>query len=307
MKSKQLIPFLLVIVISGWLVFTGSENAFGKNPDDPFYETARFIMTSEESDIYKHLPDQKTRDEFIDDFWKKRDPSPETGMNENKDEFETRIAYANKWFKEGVKGRGWDTERGRILLQLGFPDRREFGDLPETDTRGRLLTSKRIPMEVWTYYSFKIYLIFTDLNDTGRLSLYRIPSGLPTALDAAKFALDLRDKDKLKRAFKFEISVDKKNGLKIQVPAKKLTYLPIGEKMKADFGITVYVYRNSIKIDTLKMDKAVIYPTDELLNMKYLKFEIPYSPTEGGKYLFDVVIEEKGTAQKYRDFASAKF
>ncbi|UCH95670.1 MAG: GWxTD domain-containing protein, partial [Candidatus Aminicenantes bacterium] len=99
---------------------------------DSFFEKARFIMTKQEIEIYKHLPDKAGKEQFIEEFWKKRDPNPETEENESREEFEERITYANKWFKEHSKDRGWDTQRGRILLQLGFPDRREFGELDDT-------------------------------------------------------------------------------------------------------------------------------------------------------------------------------
>jgi hypothetical protein len=41
-----------------------------------FYETARLVMTSEEDDIFQHLPDAESRREFVSDFWAKRDPDP---------------------------------------------------------------------------------------------------------------------------------------------------------------------------------------------------------------------------------------
>ena len=84
------------------------------------------------------------------------------------------------------KGAGWSTERGRLLLQLGFPDRREFGESPVT-YRGRLLTSKRIPTERWFYFKYNLLLIFRDVSDSGRLSLTRIPPNLLTTIDMTKF------------------------------------------------------------------------------------------------------------------------
>ena len=119
---------LLIVCV---LVLCGLPQPIGAAASDPFFEKARLIMTKEEIEIYKHLPGAEEKEEFIKEFWKKRDPTPATEENENREEFEKRIAYANKWFNEGSKGRGWDTERGRILLQLGFPDRREFGQVDD--------------------------------------------------------------------------------------------------------------------------------------------------------------------------------
>ncbi len=87
-------------------------------------------MTGEEIQIYKHLADRKAREEFIEEFWQKRDPLPDTPENEARVEFDRRIAYANRWFKENrAAGRGWDTPRGRILIQLGEPDNRYLNDM----------------------------------------------------------------------------------------------------------------------------------------------------------------------------------
>jgi GWxTD domain-containing protein len=271
---------------------------------DFFFDTARLIMTKEEIDIYKHLPDQEAREEFIEEFWKKRDPDPETEENENKEEFEKRVAYATKWFQEHSKGRGWDTERGRILIQLGFPEERRFGQMPRT-YQGRLVTSKRIPMEVWTYYRYRLQLRFADTDDTGRLRLTRIPSNLLTVMDLVKFSLDLRDQSHLKRAFKFRNHF--KNGnLNISVSVKNVSFDEKGEKMSAEFDITVYVYRDNKKVDEVNTQKSLLMDKDELLKLKNIKFSIPYQVSQKGKYYFDVVIEDKNSSAKYRNFVSHK-
>ena len=56
-----------------------------------FFETARLVMTSEEEDIFRHLPDTESRREFMVDFWAKRNPDPASETNEFKEEFEKRI------------------------------------------------------------------------------------------------------------------------------------------------------------------------------------------------------------------------
>ena len=88
-----------------------------------FFDTARLVMTSEEQDIFRHLPDQAARDEFITDFWAKRDPDPSTLDNEFQTEFLARLDYANRRFREGR--RGYDTDRGRIYIYLGPPEQTE--------------------------------------------------------------------------------------------------------------------------------------------------------------------------------------
>ncbi|MCP5051125.1 MAG: GWxTD domain-containing protein [bacterium] len=278
-----------------------------KKGRDTFYEKARFIMTKEEKDIYKHLEGPEDRNLFVQEFWKKRDPDPSTDENENQAEFAKRIAYANKWFKENTKGNGWSTERGRLLLQLGFPDRREFGDAPVT-IGGRLVTSKRIPMERWFYYRYQLFLEFTDSSDSGHLTLNRVPANLLTTLDLTRFSLDLRESYNVtKRAFRFNAKYDKKNdNITITIPTKKLSFDEKDGKMNVGFNAVVYVYRNSKKVDEFKLAKSFNWEKEKLLNMKKVKFDIPYSVTQKGKYYFDVVVEEVGSSSKFRDFVKYK-
>lgn len=278
---------------------------------DSFFQVTRFIMTKEEKGIYKTLPDKEARLKFQEEFWKKRDPSPGTEVNENKEEFEERLKYAIKWFNEHSKGRGWDTERGRILLQLGFPDRREFGQAEDIVRRGqpneigRLITSKPIPMEIWTYYNYNLVLVFSDPYEKGRLTLQRVPSQLPYALKKAKFSMDLRDQRHLKQSFKFNAEYQNQQ-FKITIPVKKVSFVEDNEKMSAEFNVTIYIYKDKKKIDEINKSKSLVWNQDELLNLKFIEFSIPYELSEKGKYHFDIVIEEKGSGSKFRDYASFK-
>lgn len=262
-------------------------------------------MTDEEMDIYKHLEGETDRKEFINEFWKKRDPDPTTEENENRDEFNNRIAFANKWFQETSKGYGWDTARGRILLVLGFPDRREFGEASLTGISGQLLTSKRLPMERWYYYRMQLLLVFSDSTESGHLTLEDIPSNLGTMMDLHKFALDLREGyNVVKRSFRFDAKFAN-NNLIITMPVKKMTFEEKDGHMTVSLHATVYVYRNSKKITELTEKKTLSWTKNELLNLKKIVFEIPYTLTEKGKYYLDVVVEELGSGSKFRDFVKS--
>jgi GWxTD domain-containing protein len=69
---------------------------------DPLFETflekTSLIMLEEEIETYRHLPDVASKREFIAEFWRVRDPSPDTEENEARNEFERRVAFANQWF-----------------------------------------------------------------------------------------------------------------------------------------------------------------------------------------------------------------
>ena len=99
---------LLIILFFGIAACRTSVNL----KQDPFYESffekTSIIMTKEEIEIYKHIPDKESKEEFIREFWQIRDPDSGTEENENKIEFESRIEYANRWF-------GWrNPHKGRL-------------------------------------------------------------------------------------------------------------------------------------------------------------------------------------------------
>ena len=88
---------------------------------DPFYESffgkTSLIMTKEEIEIYKHIPDKESKEEFIREFWQIRDPDPGTEENENKIEFEIEGKkltgnYVLVHFKKGG-------EKNWLLLKVG--------------------------------------------------------------------------------------------------------------------------------------------------------------------------------------------
>jgi GWxTD domain-containing protein len=272
---------------------------------DPFYRIARLIMTKEEKDIYKRLPDHESRLEFIDEFWKKRDPTPGTEENESKQEFILRIAYANKYFRETPKGKGWNTERGRILLQLGFPDQRKFSESPPT-YRGQLLSTRSVRTEFWIYHRYNMVLRFDDRVSKDKLQLYSIPGNLSYALEREKFSLNLTKKSDSKKSFKFDADYNKTGQIQVTIPVKKVSFEEKDNLMTADFGVEVYVYKNNVKIDEINTSKTFSMEKDKLLNMKTIEFNVPYSASEKGKYYFDVVIEEKSSDTKFRDFVKFK-
>src|SRR5271165_767547 len=83
-------------------------------------EDVRWIITPEELAAFKQLSNDEERDAFIEQFWLRRDPTPDTPENEYKEEHYRRIAYANEHFASGVPG--WRTDRGRIYIAYGPPD-----------------------------------------------------------------------------------------------------------------------------------------------------------------------------------------
>ncbi len=104
-------------------------------------EIAAYITTKYERNVYKELQTSEERVRFIDTFWARRDPTPETPENEYQLEHYRRLAYANTFFNAGRPG--WRTDRGRIYILLGPPNQ------IDSDPMGR--HAHQFPTEVWTY------------------------------------------------------------------------------------------------------------------------------------------------------------
>jgi GWxTD domain-containing protein len=115
-------------------------------------EDVRWIISDEEKSAFKQLSNDEERDSFIETFWLRRDPSPDTEENEFKEEHYRRIAYANEHFAAGVQG--WRTDRGRIYIMYGKADEIEahpsggFYQRPEEEGGGSTST---YPFETWRY------------------------------------------------------------------------------------------------------------------------------------------------------------
>src|SRR5262245_13665035 len=86
-------------------------------------EDVAYIITDEEKATFKKLSTDEEREQFIENFWLRRDPTPDTIENEYRDEHFERIAYANERFASGKPG--WKTDRGRIYITWGPPDQIE--------------------------------------------------------------------------------------------------------------------------------------------------------------------------------------
>ena len=115
-------------------------------------EDVRWIITDEELSAFKKLATNAERDQFIEGFWQRRDPTPDTEENEFKEEHYRRIAYADERFAAGI--RGSRTDRGRIYIMYGKPDSIDAhpagGPYQRPQEEGGGSTST-FPFEVWRY------------------------------------------------------------------------------------------------------------------------------------------------------------
>ncbi|HWY48169.1 MAG TPA: GWxTD domain-containing protein [Bryobacteraceae bacterium] len=112
---------------------------------------AAYIITDQERDLFKRLSNDDDREKFIEQFWLRRDPTPDTVENEFKEEHYRRIAYANERFGAGVPG--WKTDRGWIYIKFGPPDELEshLGESYQRPLEQGGGTSSLYPFEQWRY------------------------------------------------------------------------------------------------------------------------------------------------------------
>jgi GWxTD domain-containing protein len=111
-----------------------------------------YIITDEERRAFNQLSNDAEGESFIEQFWLRRDPTPDTEENEFKEEHYRRIAYANERFASGIPG--WKTDRGRTYIVYGPPDEIESHpsggtyQLPQDQGGGQC---QAFPFETWRY------------------------------------------------------------------------------------------------------------------------------------------------------------
>lgn len=115
-------------------------------------EDVTYIITDEERSAFKRLQTDEEREQFIESFWLRRDPTPDTVENEFKEEHYRRIAYANEHYASGIPG--WKTDRGRIYIVYGPPD--EIDDHSSGGSYERPMeegggTTSTYPFQDWRY------------------------------------------------------------------------------------------------------------------------------------------------------------
>ncbi len=115
-------------------------------------EDVVWIITDQERAAFKQLSNDEERDNFIEAFWQRRDPTPDTEENEYKEEHYRRIAYANEHFAAGIPG--WKTDRGRIYIMYGPAD--EVDSHPSGGSYERPMEegggeTSTYPFEDWRY------------------------------------------------------------------------------------------------------------------------------------------------------------
>ena len=142
----------------------------------------RYIITGDERKAFLRMSTAEERENFIEQFWMRRDPTPDSIENEYKEEHYRRIAYANDRFASGIPG--WRTDRGRIYIAHGPPDEiesRPSGGMYQRPYEEGGGTTSTFPFETWRYRWLEgvgqnVMLEFVDPTMTGEYRLTMDPS-----------------------------------------------------------------------------------------------------------------------------------
>jgi GWxTD domain-containing protein len=324
-KKQQWRRIALLGLIAAFLAPAGCLET--RIRQDPFYksffEKTQLIMTSEETKIYRSLPDEKTKAEFIAEFWEIRDPDPGSEENEAEIEFTERVRYANLWFGaynphrgwdsgEDLEGRaGWSEDRGRIYIILGPPDVIWYfsgqDEYPRFDGTRDRVRADEWTAEQWIYERYNVYVVFTRAG-SGSWSMQTHDTRLFEVIEWAKLNwISTEFKEDIRRRFRFKAKFEG-GGIQVRTPLSRVSF---DENFRAEFAVHVNVYHGNSKVDEVQITKTLQESEESLLagKKKSLEFMIPYNPSGRGAYLFDIVIEDKlaPSLSKFRSFVKRRF
>lgn len=129
-----------------------------KNLDEAVEELV-YIAKEKELDYIKAAPTPEEKQKRFMEFWKKRDPNPNTIRNEKMERYYARVDYANKHFKHYREG--WRTDMGMVYIRFG----------PPSSVDRHPMDSDSKPYEVWSYYTLNYSFVFIDRTGFGDYQL----------------------------------------------------------------------------------------------------------------------------------------
>ena len=191
-------------------------------------EDVHYIISSEEEDVFKSLTTPEEKEQFIEQFWFRRDENPASAINEFKEEHYRRIAYANERFSSGFPG--WLTDRGRIYIIHGPPD--EIESHPSGGTYRRPYyegggSTSTFPFEIWRYRYLEgvgqdVELEFVDPSFSGEYRLALRPEEKDALLMIPGAGLTLAE----------ELGMARKGQRPFFSPGNRENYPLMGQRMK---------------------------------------------------------------------------
>jgi len=235
MKKKISILWLLFGLLFLSCATYKLEKALDPESKD-FLSKVRYIISKQERGNFLNIPPGE-RKAFIEEFWKERDPDPDTEANEFKNEYFKRIDAANNLFREGGTP-GWLQARGRVYITLGPPDNRE------RYPRGIDFYGK--PTEIWYYGFFPI--VFVDNNWSDRYELDPISAQQVTMLHSAQ--MDFKPniprgrQEKIDLDFSLQVEKVKENDvlIRIEIPYRNIWFGLKDETFQTTLEVTLEIF-----------------------------------------------------------------
>ncbi len=270
MKTKTIAYISIYLILT--LILYAAPQVKEKDLPEKYQEWlkfTRYIMLSQEKDVFLELTSNRDRDIFIKTFWKQRDPTPGTPQNENKDEHEKRFLYANEYFRRGTPREGWMTDMGRMHIILGPPRGTEkFEGIPGI-----------YPCQVWSYYGDKkkglptsFTLIFFQRHGFGEFKLYNSLADGPVSLLVAKKGLDVN------------------NNQQVYKKIRELAPTLAGPSISMIPGRYAYDFRPSLQDNFILSD--IIESPKKDVNPTYATHFLEYSGVVSTEYLTNYIESE---------------
>jgi GWxTD domain-containing protein len=199
-----------------------------------FLAKVGYIIAKEERKIFLELP-ENGRDDFIAEFWKRRDPDPDTERNEYRLEYEDRVAKSGIMFR-GEGRPGWQTDRGRIFILFGPPSERLTYPMDITG----------FCREVWYYGAFPV--VFIDEHCDGSFVLRAINLEHLQELNIAQGHFQ-KTFTQGKKLFDYEVSMEKtlaeggvyEGRVFVDIPYDTIWFTFKGGRLETGFEVRVEV------------------------------------------------------------------
>jgi GWxTD domain-containing protein len=237
MKKAWSLLFITFFLLLSCAIYPEKSNL--SSEDKEFLSTVRYIISTKERKAFLSLPSSE-RKAFIEGFWKKRDPDPDTPVNEYKEEYYKRIKEAKHLFTEGGTS-GWVQDRGRVYILLGPPEQR--------DTYPRGYDFYGPPMEIWHYGFYQ--LVFVDYRWNGNYELQPQSARMIAEINVAQVQLKPEVKKEEKAVFDFNLDFKKISerelALLLSIPYKNIWFSIEGNELKTTMEVSLEIFDASGK------------------------------------------------------------
>lgn len=221
---------VLVLLVStlGW----GGDDYFTQWLSGP----VKLIMTKDEEAAFKKLQTPEAKLTFKRIFWDRRDPNPDTVVNEYKQEFDKRVEYANATYTSGGIP-GWQAPMGQIYVIFGPPVRTE-----------KRITNGRKEF-LWWYGKLKIPVLepneafaFTELHNDGRMYLLPPAPDFGSSVDRAQAEAEVRAASQYMLPYKYDLASNVMNERKVAHPELNYDELLLTGKVTTEYQVKMIAF-----------------------------------------------------------------